>query len=175
MNLNITPGERPSDETPPVVEEDQGWYDPEYPHSTPEHPYGYFPKSDGTPDFDRPRKRRPHGTRKSSGSGSAMPASPKQATAAAAILARMNGILGMGLMALGMPMTATQLATANAEFESMAAGALSTDPALCRKILSAGASSGKAQLAVAYAMLGAAVAPTAALEIKTARERRNSD
>jgi hypothetical protein len=42
----------------------------------------------------------------------------------------------------------------------MAREALATDPALCKKILSAGATSGKAGLVMAYVMLGATVVPT---------------
>src|SRR6478609_5892190 len=37
------------------------WYNADFPYSTPENPYGYFENGDGTPDYTRPRKRRPHG------------------------------------------------------------------------------------------------------------------
>lgn len=136
-------------------------YNPEYPDSTPEAPYGYFP--DG-----RPRKRRPKGTAKNASKRSA--ASESQARAAAGMLAKVNSLVGTSLMLFGMPMTATQIENANEQFEVFAYEALLSDPALCRKILSAGANSGKAGLAMAYAMLGLSVAPTAFMEIKARRE-----
>lgn len=160
------------DSTPPMLEADNAsaWFDPQYPYSTKEYPYGFFDNADGTPDFDRPRKRRPKGT---GGGSSKNPASGKGSTnarSAAKMLAQMNMLLGMGLRTFGMPMTAEMLAQANTEFEAMAFDALSNDPALCRKILSAGAASGKTQLLMAYLALGVAVAPPAYMEIKAKRE-----
>jgi len=156
-----------------------GDYNPEYPGSTEEHPYGLKP--DGSAYVRKPRggpepTRLPPGWAKAS-SGSTrsairggMPASESQARAAAALLARANALLGFSVTMLGMPLTAGQLAEANEQFETQAYEALLTDPALCRKILSGGAMSGKVALILAYGMLGASIAPTAVMEIKAKRE-----
>lgn len=124
-------------------------YDPRYPDSTPEAPYGYKPNGE-------PYKRHHsgHGKTASSGRSSNMPATEKQAATAAALLARLNTIFGFALTSAGMPRSAAALAENNDQFETMAKEALETDPALCRKILSAGATSGKAGLIMAYGMLG---------------------
>lgn len=155
-----------SDEAPPTdATSVTGDYDPEFPGSTEEAPYGYFP--DG-----RIRKRRPKGHGKPSpvASGSRRsPASESQARTAAGLLARMNGLLAMSLGFSGLPTTAESIAESNAQFESMAYEALLTDPALCRKILSAGATSGKTGLIMAYGMLAVSIAPTAFVEIKERR------
>jgi hypothetical protein len=144
----------PRDVTPSTdPEPDTGPYDSRYPDSTPEAPYGYKPNGE-------PYKRHHsgHGSR-GSGTGSRMPATEKQAETAAALLARLNTIFGFVLTAAGMPESAATLAANNVMFESMAKQALETDPALCRKILSAGATSGKAGLIMAYAMLGMGTFP----------------
>lgn len=172
--MDITIVDNPTDEAPPLSDETVGWFDPDYPHSTAEHPYGYFPKADGTPDFDRPRKRRPHGARTvGSSTAKAVTANPKKAQMAASVLAQMNNFLGMGLMTFGLPLTAAQLAEKNIVFEGMAADALASDPELCRRILAGGASSGRAQLAVAYAILAGTVGSQAVAEIKTRKEEAN--
>ena len=164
----------PRDDTPDISSETvTGDYDPEFPGSTPEAPYGYLANGE-------PRKRRPKGSGKGGNknpvaTGSRTPASEKQAATAAALLARMNAMLGLGLMAMGLPMTAASLAEANDQFESMAKEALMTDPALCRKILSAGATSGKTALVFAYGMLGASVAPAAFVEFKERRAEREDE
>jgi hypothetical protein len=127
-------------------------FDSRYPDSTPEAPYGY--KADGTP------YTRHHGGKGSrGGSGSRMPATEKQAATAAALLARFNMLFGIALNVAGMPESAASLAMNNDQFETMARQALETDPALCRKILSVGATSGKAGLIVAYGMLGVSTFP----------------
>jgi len=163
--------ELPRDITPDISSGDvTGDYDPAYPGSTPEAPYGFKP--DGSP-----YKRRPRGTAtKTSNAGvRRTPASEQQAATAAALLAKMNLLIGAGLGMLGLPMTAASLAEANESFESMAREALLTDPALCRKILSAGATSGKTALVMAYGMLGASVAPAAFVEFKTRRNENAND
>lgn len=129
-------------------------YDPQYPDSTPEAPFGY--KKDGTPYTRHHGKR--SGGNTSPGRGS-MPASDRQAATAAALLARLNALFGITLTVAGMPRAAVALAENNETFEVMAKEALLTDPALCRKILSAGATSGKAGLVMAYVMLGASTYP----------------
>jgi hypothetical protein len=98
-----------------------------------------------------------------------MPASNANAAAAAALLARVNNLVGVSLHMFGMVNTANALVEANEQFEVMAREALATDPVLCRKILSAGASSGKAGLTMAYIMLGAQMTPAALQEYKAKR------
>lgn len=160
----------PMDVTPDFSSESvTGDYDPEFPGSTPEAPYGFKP--DGSPYL-----RRPKGKGKSGGSSAAKtgtlrrtPASEQQAATAAALLARMNLLIGLSLNAMGLPGTSAALVEANDQFENMAREALLTDPALCRKILSAGATSGKTALIMAYGMLGVSVVPSALGEIKARR------
>jgi hypothetical protein len=145
LEFSVTPIS--DDVTPPITDEP---FDPQYPDSTPEAPYGFKP--DGTP------YKRHHGRGRQSTTGR-MPASGKQAETAAALLARMNTLIGFALITAGMPESAEKLAENNEQFEEMARGALETDPALCRKILSAGATSGKAGLVMAYVVLGATTFP----------------
>lgn len=150
----------PTDVTPNVAD-DGAPYDPRYPDSTPDAPYGYKP--DGTP---YKRHHSGHSSRGGSARGS-MPATAKQAETAAALLARLNSLFGFALIAAGMPESAASLAVNNEQFEQMARNALETDPALCRKILSAGATSGKAGLVMAYAMLGVSTFPDMRREYRT--------
>lgn len=137
--------------------------DPAYPDATEEAPFGYTKSG-------RIRKR-PIGSA-TRGSKSAAPAN---AHAAARMLAQINGLVGMSLTMFGMTMTAEALSEANGSFEDMARDALANDPALCRKIMSAGASSGKAQLGMAYLVMGASITPAVLMEIKAKREEANSD
>lgn len=160
------------DESPTVDStETTGWFNPEYPHSTEEHPYGFFPDKDGEPDFSRPRKRRPH-TRSHGGTVATSARADTTARTAARMLARMNSLVALSLTSLGMPTSGQQIKDANTVFEDMAYEALQTDPSLARKILSAGASSGKAQLTMAYIMLAGTVAPIAYGEIREKRLNR---
>lgn len=151
----------PDDTTPPTVAAN-GDYDPAYPGSTPDAPYGF--KDDGTP-----YRRRPKGTAGSKSPSKNTPATDRMAKTAANLLARGNSLMAMGLMALGLPMTASSMAEANDTFEELAYQALLNDPVLCKKILSAGAVSGKAGLAIAYGSLGMAIAPAAINEVKAKR------
>lgn len=150
------------------------WFNPEYPHSTPEHPYGYFPKSatNPEPDFSRPRKRRPHGHHNISGGSATSTRSDNAARTAASMLARINNLFGLAFQAMGMPQSMETMKRANDTFEEMAYEALINDPALARKILSAGASTAKAQLAMAYVMLGGSIAPSVVTEIREKREAK---
>lgn len=176
MALQISEGVR-DDEPPRQLDESPeldksegtGWYNADFPHSTEEHPYGYFTDGDGNPDFTRPRKRRPRGYGKTSTSVATSARSDNTAKTAARMLARMNALVALSLTTLGLPDSGMQIKDANDVFEEMAYEALQTDPALARKILSAGASSGKAQLTMAYVMLAGTVAPIAASEIKAKR------
>ena len=163
----------PKDESPETVNPDSttgatGDFDPTYPGSTPDAPYGF--KADGTPYVRRPRGTA--GTSRTPTSIGRMPASESQATQAASLLATGNTFMGFGLVAFGMPMTASALAEANKEFEALAFQALLADPALCRKILSGGAVSGKVMLAMAYAQLAVALFPDAKQEIAARRQER---
>jgi len=163
--LHLADADSPQDTPPPT----SGDYNPEYPGSTAEAPYGYKP--DGTP-----YKRRPKGTGGASGSGTVKsPASDAQAKSAAYLLSRANVIVGISLAAFGMPMTTAALADANEDFEKMAYEALLTDPALCRKILSAGATSGKAGLVMAYASLGVSIMPAARDELRAKRLAKEAE
>ena len=159
----------PNDETPPLEGLD---YDPEFPGSTPDAPYGYKP--DGTA-----YKRRPKGSGKgSSGKASTprrMPATDAQAAAAAGMLAKLNALIGIGFAAAGLSDTAAAIHAGNDMFESMAKEALLTDPALCKKILGTGATSGKAGLVMAYSMLGVNIFPSAKAEFAAKRAERETD
>ncbi len=177
--VDIPPDTAPPTE-PPVPA--TGDYNPEYPGSTEEHPYGF--KDDGTPYTRKPRggpepTRLPPSWSKSKTPSTRtrgpMPASESQARAAAALLAKGNSLIGLSLGFAGLPMTSAQLAEANEGFEEQAYEALLTDPALCRKILSGGAMSGKVALILAYGMLGASVAPTAVMEVRKRREETSDE
>jgi hypothetical protein len=99
---------------------------------------------------------------------------PAQARAAASMLARMNLLLAMGLNSLGMNMTSGQIVQANEEFENLAREALAADPKLARKIIGVGGSSGKAGLTMAYALMGATIAPAVMVDIKTKKAQNDS-
>lgn len=164
MSLDIAtvpiPG-RTQDESPPVEE-----VFAEYPGATEDAPYGYKP--DGTP-----YKRRPRGTGGASrGKAGKLPADGKLAESAAALLASANQLVGISLMAFGMTQTAASLAEANTQFELMARQALAADPGLCRKILSTGATGGKAGLVMAYSMLAVNMFPAAKSELAEKRAGR---
>jgi hypothetical protein len=186
MTLEITRGtvppedgvyDAPPDEAPGTDDtEATGWFNAEYPHSTQEHPYGYFPDGKGGYDFSRPRKRRPH-NRTSSGVSSVATSGRADSTArtAALMLARMNGLVGVALIGFGMPISGQALKDGNEVFKDMAYEALQADPVLARKILSAGASSAKGQLTMAYVMLGGSIAPLAAQEIKAKRRLKEEE
>lgn len=108
-------------------------------------------------------------------SGSANTANARKAGQAADILANANKIVGFGAMALSMTDTASVIAEQNDSFRSMAYDALLMDQKLCNMILSAGGKSGAAALVLAYVMLGASVAPTAVMEIRTLRAEREAE
>lgn len=157
----------PHVDEPPETTAPNGDFDPLYPGSTPDAPYGFKP--DGTPYRRRP-KGTAGGTVKTG--NKRMPATDASARAAASLLARMNMLLGIGIYTAGMERTAEAIKEANEQFEVMAYEALQADPQLCRKILGAGASSGKAGLVMAYVMLGASAFPSARQEIQEARARK---
>lgn len=151
-DISFGMADAPPDVTPDTGETEAGPFIHLYPDSTPDAPFGR--KADGTP------YARHHGGRgRGATSTGRMPATAKQAETAAALLARLNGLFGIALTVAGMPASAMKLAENNDQFETMARQALETDPDLCRKILSAGATSGKAGLIMAYAMLGVSTFP----------------
>lgn len=156
------------DETPEWIS-GHAPFDPQYPDSTPEAPYGF--KKDGTP------YTRHHGKRSQSSGGSVrkMPANPAMAKSAAGLLARLNLLFGLAIHTSGLEATAMELRKANEQFEELAYEALSADPVLCKKILGAGATGGKTGLIVAYSMLGVAIVPTARTEIIERRRARESE
>lgn len=176
LDIQVKPiSELPKDEPPDTSgQEATGWYDPAYPHSTEDHPYGYFADKNGEPDFNRPRKRRPH-SRSGGRSVATSDRADKVAETAAAMLARMNTFAGMALMSFGLPASGEALRDANKVFEEMAYQALQTDPTLARKILSAGATSGRAQLTMAYVMLGGSIAPSVISEVKARRAEQDEE
>lgn len=160
--LDFREVDAPTDDPPALEIAD---FDPEFPGSTPEAPYGF--KEDGTP-----YKRRPKG----SGTGgsktprsTASKANETLATSAARMLCQINSLVGISLTVFGMPETAMDIEKANAQFETMAIESLRTDPTLCRKILSAGASSGRTGLLMAYIYLAGSAFPSARSEIKAKR------
>lgn len=139
-----------------------GDYDPQYPGSTPNAPYGFKPN--GEP------YARHHGKR--SGNKSASKQSVGSAKSAANMLGQMNLLVALSLGAFGLPQTSESIMEANEQFVAMAEQALASDPALCRRILSAGTSSGKAALVMAYASLGMAIYPVATKELKQRKLER---
>lgn len=92
--------------------------------------------------------------------------SEQTARVAASMLGQLNGLIGMGLAMYGLNMTAASIERANDQFVESATQALINDPKLAKKIVGLGATTGKASLAVAYGMLGAAIAPAAVVELK---------
>lgn len=94
------------------------------------------------------------------------------AAQATGVLVQLNGIMAIGLMAVGMNGTASALAAGNDIFEQQAYAALMTDPDLCKLILKGGVKSAKISLAMAYGTLGFSVMPTAMAEVKEKREIR---
>lgn len=156
----------PVDESP-AMSNGSPDFDVAYPGSTPDAPYGFK-------DNGEPYRRRPSGaggTRKANGGKGRgnMPASESQARSAAALLGQLNTIIGFSLASLGLPATGAQLAANNDVFVEQAYSALLTDPGLCRKIMGAGAQSGKAALVMAYGMLAISVVPVATAEVKARR------
>lgn len=119
---------------------------------------------------DDHKKSRSTGSKSSGGTRGA----DTTARSAAALLARLNSLVGMGLIAYGLPRTAVQIAEANETFQGLAYEALLNDPKLAKKIVSGGATSGKAGLLMAYGMLATSVGPAAFMEIKEQRKEADA-
>lgn len=166
FKLATEPETIPPDDIAPTTSDDTKDFDPSYPGSTAEAPYGY--KEDGTP-----YKRRPKGSSgsvKLSTSGGSR--NENLAASAADLLVTMNTFLFLGINLAGMPKTATQLSEANARFREVAYTALLNDAALCRKIVSAGGASSNAVLLMAYGQLIISAVPIA---LQERRELKNND
>lgn len=159
FEVSDTPPPLPRDEAPTTDSTlKTGSFDPRYPDSTPEAPFGYKP--DGSP------YKRHHSSHGKSSGGMRLPATSKQAETAAAVLGKLNGLIALALWANGLKQTAEEMKNANDDFMQMAAEALAADPALCRKILSAGTSGAKAGLIMAYGMLAIDITPAVVKEMK---------
>lgn len=99
----------------------------------------------------------------------------KLAAMAVDVLCQGNAALTVGLMFVRLNETASAIAAREDAFRAQAYEALKLDPALCKMILKGGASSGKVALIVAYAMMGASVAPVFMTEMKEKRADRAED
>ena len=91
------------------------------------------------------------------------------AVQATEVLSQLNGMVAIGLMALGLNNTASAIAAGNDTFAERAHAALLTDTDLCRLILKGGVKSAKISLAIAYAGLGVGVVPVAVTELQERR------
>jgi hypothetical protein len=101
-------------------------------------------------------------------------ATASMAAQATAVLEQINGIITIGLMAVGYTDTARAIAGENEAFAAKAHAALLTDPELCKLILKGGVKSGKISLGIAYASLGVGVIPVAANEFKEKKAAREA-
>lgn len=117
---------------------------------------------------DAPHRARTAGT-PGKGTNAALAAQASEA------LCQVNALAVMGLMLAQLPDTASAVADREDVFREQAYAALLTDPALAKVILRAGTTGGKISLAIAYAMLGASVAPVAVMEFRAGREARRED
>jgi hypothetical protein len=85
----------------------------------------------------------------------------------------MNGFAAIGLMLMQLPATSMKLSECNDEaLRQQIYEALLLDPDLCRTIVRGGVKSGKLALIIAYVGLGAAVFPTALVELKEKKAER---
>jgi hypothetical protein len=96
------------------------------------------------------------------------------AAQATGVLVQLNGMMALGLMALGFIDTAGAIAGANGTFEEQAYQALMTDTELCKLILKGGVKSAKISLSLAYVGMGVAVVPTAVNEMREKKAERDA-
>jgi hypothetical protein len=96
------------------------------------------------------------------------------ASQATAVLVQLNGMMALGMMAMGFNESASALAGANSSFEEQAYMALVTDQDLCKLILKGGVKSAKVSLAIAYGGLAVSVFPTAVNEFKDKKAVRDA-
>lgn len=92
------------------------------------------------------------------------------AAQATEVLLQLNGVIAIGAMTFGLSDTASAIVAREEGFKEQVYQALLPDPALCRRILKVQGTGGILSLIAAYLMLGVAVAPVAAEEIRTKRE-----
>lgn len=132
-------------------------------------PYGgRGPKPKYCPDHKK-------GTRTASPRAGKVTGAPANLAAqATGVLVQLNGMMALGLMALGFIDTAGAIAGANGTFEEQAYQALTTDPELCKLILKGGVKSAKISLGLAYVGMGVAVVPTAIVELKEKKADRDA-
>ncbi len=97
------------------------------------------------------------------------------AAQAAGVLVQLNGLVSIGLMAVGMRETASAMGSCSDIFEKQAYDALLTDPDLCKLILRGGVQSARMSLGLAYVGMGTIVVPTAIQEYKVKREARKAE
>lgn len=131
-------------------------------------PYGgRGPKPKVCPDHKRSTSSR-SGPRAPRVTGSAS----NLAAQAAGVLVQLNGLVAIGLMAVGLKQTASALGSCSDTFESQAYDALLTDPDLCKLILRGGIQSSRMSLGLAYVGVGSIVVPTAVNELREKKAER---
>lgn len=162
MEMNFTDADYPSDSIPPTTEV-------EYPCEVCGNeagPYGGRGR--------KPKRCAEHKKGSSSSSRKVTGNAASMAAQATAVLEQINGIITIGLMAVGYIDTARAIAGENESFATKAHAALLTDPELCKMILKGGVKSGKISLGIAYASLGMSVAPTAMAEFREKKAVREA-
>lgn len=161
MELNFTDADLPMDSIPPTTEV-------EYPCEVCGNEAGPYGGRGRKPTrCTEHKKNKPTGqSRKVTGNAASM------ASQATAVLEQVNGIITIGLMAVGYIDTAKAIAGENDAFAAKAHAALLTDPELCKMILKGGVKSGKISLGIAYASLGMSVAPVAMAEFREKKAER---
>lgn len=123
----------------------------------------------------KPKRCPEHKTAATTGTRRATRVTGKDANLAAqatGVLSQLNGIIAIGLMAIGMNDTASAIAAHNDGFEEQANAALLTDPDLCRLILKGGVKSAKIGLGLAYVSMGVGVMPIAVEEARVKKTER---
>lgn len=109
---------------------------------------------------------------------SANVSTPALAKQAAAVLAQVNDLVGLGMMTVSFmpqipfefPATYKAINDNNEAFRVAAEEALSTDPALCRQIVKVGATGGKAALVMAYVTFAMGLVPAVVSDVRAMRE-----
>jgi hypothetical protein len=96
------------------------------------------------------------------------------AAQAAKTLVQLNTMIGVGAAAVGFYRTSGEIIAYQDTFEGQAYAALSTDPALCKAILSTAGKTGKASLVMAYIGQFIAISATATEEYKMKKAEREA-
>lgn len=130
-------------------------------------PYvGRGPKPKRCPSCKRLAGAKPAAAGKVTGKDASLAAQATQ------VLIQLNGMMAIGMMAMGLHRTASAFAGANEGFEAQAYAALTTDPDLCKLILKGGVKSAKISLGMAYVGLGMAAVPVAVEEVREKKAAR---